>query len=194
LKGCLKKAIETFAKGHGGKNPTDIIIFRDGVSGAERDQVVDREVSQFIEACKSIYNQAAIQPKITLVIVNKRIMQSFFVKGGNGRLENPPSGCLVDRELVECSGNNRNEFDFFLFPMKGTQGCQKPTHFHVPLNQTNLTKLELQQLIYALCHYYFNWAGPIKVPAPCMYAHKIADLFTRIGHSKKVKAFKNAQV
>ena len=78
--------------------------------------------------------------------------------------------------------------------MKGTQGCQKPTHFHVPINQTNLTKLELQQLIYALCHYYFNWAGPIKVPAPCMYAHKIADLFTRIGSSKKARSFKNAQV
>jgi len=55
------------------------------------------------------------------------------------------------------------------------------------MNQTNLTKLELQQLVFALCHYYFNWAGPIKVPAPCMYAHKIADLFTRIGYSKKAR-------
>jgi hypothetical protein len=45
--------------------------------------------------------------------------------------------------------------------------------------------LELQQLIFSLCHYYFNWAGPIKVPAPCMYAHKIADFFTTIGYSKK---------
>ena len=134
LKDCLKKAIEVFARGHGGMNPTNIIIFRDGVSGAERDHVVDREVGQFIDACQSIYNQASSQPKITLVIVNKRIMQSFFVKGSNGRLENPPSGCLVDRDLVECSGNDRNQFDFFLFPVRGTQGCQKPTHFHVPMN------------------------------------------------------------
>ena len=74
-----------------------------------------------------------------------------------------------------------------MFPVRGTQGCQKPTHFYVPMNQTNLTKLELQQLVFALCHYYFNWAGPIKVPAPCMYAHKIADLFTRIGYSKKAR-------
>jgi len=42
-----------------------------------------------------------------------------------------------------------------------------------------------------LCHYYFNWAGPIKVPAPCMYAHKIADLFTRIGSSKRTSALAN---
>ena len=42
-----------------------------------------------------------------------------------------------------------------------------------------------------MTHYYFNWAGPIKVPAPCMYAHKIADLFTRIGYSKKARAVAN---
>lgn len=75
--------------------------------------------------------------------------------------------------------------------MKGTQGCQRPTHFYVPLNQSTLTKLEIQQFTFALCHYYFNWAGPIKVPAPCMYAHKIADLFTRIGYNKKPRALAN---
>ena len=46
-------------------------------------------------------------------------------------------------------------------------------------------------MTFNLCHYYFNWAGPIKVPAPCMYAHKIADLFTRIGYSKKPRAVAN---
>lgn len=64
----------------------------------------------------------------------------------------------------------------------------RPTHFFVPLNQSSLTKLELEHLTFALCNYYFNWSGPIKVPSPCMYAHKIADLFTNIGYSKRVKA------
>ena len=67
----------------------------------------------------------------------------------------------------------------------------RPTHFYVPLNQSSLSKTELYQLTFALCHYYFNWAGPIKVPAPCMYAHKIADLFTTIGYSKKNRAIKS---
>ena len=67
----------------------------------------------------------------------------------------------------------------------------KPTHFFVPMNQSTLTKLELEKLTFDLCHYYFNWAGPIKVPAPCMYAHKIADLFTRIGYSKRTRALAN---
>lgn len=70
----------------------------------------------------------------------------------------------------------------------------KPTHFFVPLKQSCLNKLELQQLTFALCHNYFNWAGPIKVPAPSMYAHKIADLFTRIGYSKKGKQITEADI
>jgi len=188
MKAALKKGIEEFAKHHKNNFPTDIIIYRDGVSAAERKQVIDAEVAQFTQACNEMYNQAGVKPKITLVIVNKRIIQNFFIMDGNNRLNNPPSGCIIDRDLVESSGSAQKEFDFFLVPVKGTQGCQRPTHFYVPLNQSALTKIELQQLTFALCHYYFNWAGPIKVPAPCMYAHKIADLYTRIGYSKKVRA------
>ena len=48
-----------------------------------------------------------------------------------------------------------------------------------------MKKIELEQLTYALCHFYFNWAGPIKVPAPCQYAHKIAEFYMTIGVAKK---------
>lgn len=65
-------------------------------------------------------------------------------------------------------------------PSGANQGCVLPTHFYVPLNESRLKKIELQQLTYALCHYYYNWSGPIKVPAPCQYAHKIADFNTQV--------------
>ena len=58
---------------------------------------------------------------------------------------------------------------------------------HVPLNESSLTKVELQHLTYALCHYYFNWAGSIKVPAPCQYAHKIADFYVSSCLARKSK-------
>ncbi len=123
MKAALKKGIEEFAKHHKNNFPTDIIIYRDGVSGAERKQVVDAEVAQFTAACNEMYNQAGVKPKITLVIVNKRIIQNFFIMDGNNRLNNPPSGCIIDRDLVESRGANTPEFDFFLVPVKGTQGC-----------------------------------------------------------------------
>jgi len=55
-----------------------------------------------------------------------------------------------------------------------------PTHFYVPKNDSSLTKFEVQTLTYTLCYLYFNWQGSIKVPAPCQYAHKIAEFFTNI--------------
>lgn len=56
-----------------------------------------------------------------------------------------------------------------------TQGCVKPTHFFVSANKTKMTNDDLKQLTYDLCYGYFNWPGAIKVPAPCQYAHKIAE-------------------
>ena len=103
-----------------------------------------------------------------------------------GQLSNPPSGCIVDSGLVEASANPK-VFDFFMTPSGANQGCVLPTHFHVPLNESPLKKVELQQLTFALCHFYFNWAGPIKVPAPCQYAHKIADFYMTLGVASKGK-------
>ena len=45
INGCLKKAIELFAKNNRNMFPTDIIIYRDGVSSAERAQVINDEIS-----------------------------------------------------------------------------------------------------------------------------------------------------
>lgn len=76
------------------------------------------------------------------------------------------------------------EYDFFLIPQFATQGCVLPTHFYVAFNDSPLKKDVVEKFTFALCHYYYNWAGPIKVPAPCMYAHKIAELFMNLGANK----------
>jgi hypothetical protein len=148
--------------------------------------VIQKELSQFKEAFAELYNKVGAQPKMTLVVVNKRITQRFFVKDDRGNLINPPSGCIVDKGLVEHSDPS-GAFDFFMMPSGANQGCVLPTHFFVPFNESKLKKIELEQLTYALCHFYFNWAGPIKVPAPCQYAHKIAEFYMTIGAAKKGK-------
>jgi aubergine-like protein len=99
----------------------------------------------------------------------------------SGYVENPPSGCVIDKAIVECE-DSKEEFDFFMIPSYANQGCCLPTHFYCPYNDSPLTKEVIEKLTFDLCHYYFNWQGPIKVPAPCMYAHKIAELYTKVGH------------
>ena len=44
IKQCIKNAIELFARNHDNNMPSDILIYRDGVSAAERGQVISKEV------------------------------------------------------------------------------------------------------------------------------------------------------
>lgn len=142
--------------------------------------MLQEEVTQLREAINETYNTAKKKPFITVIIVNKRITQRFFIEDQQGRLINPPSGCLIDTKVVE-NQDSHTEYDFYLVPQFTTQGCVLPTHFYVAFNDSNVDKAIIEKLTFDLCHYYFNWAGAIKVPAPCMYAHKIAELFMNLG-------------
>ena len=80
-----------------------------------RTLVLQHEVTQFRKAIEEVYNKAAKKPCITVIIVNKRITQRFFVENEKGGYNNPPSGCVIDSKLVE-SENSDMEYDFFLVP------------------------------------------------------------------------------
>ena len=143
---AIMRAVHAFAEKHNRNFPTHFIIYRDGVGETMRDQVIRSEVEQFKQAITQCYNNAEHEPKIALVVVNKRITQRFFVKDAQGRLSNPPSGCIIDRTLVEneISDKTANRpFDFYLTPATANQGCVLPTHIFVAMNETGLTKVEL---------------------------------------------------
>jgi len=186
---CLINAVQSFSKENGGNMPSKLIIYRDGVGEGMRDQIIDKELKQFKEALKPLYNKVTGIPPITLIVVNKRINQRMFVQGSDGKtVENPPPGSIIDSNLVENQQDNKC-FDFFLVPQQTTQGCVTPTHFYVSLNEsTDISKVALENLTYTFCYMYSNWSGSIKVPAPCQYAHKIAEYhysFDSFGMIKK---------
>jgi len=166
------------------KLPDNIIIYRDGVSTAQRKQVMDFEFKQLravIQESNELYD-----PKICFVIVTKRIGQRFLEAGPDPI--NPPSGTVIDHGLVEKEEGN---YDFFLIPQEVTQGTVQPVHFFVVHDSMKLAKKTLEDFTFSLCYFYFNWAGSIKVPAPCQYAHKLAEYSFKIGmtphHSLRTK-------
>lgn len=170
---CLKGALQEFAANENAM-PSKIVIFRDGVGEQMRTQIERKEIGQFREVIAKHCNKAA-PPAITLVVVNKRINQRMFLGGKHKALDNPQPGTILDKQLVENNDGNK-QFDFFLVPQQTTQGCVTPVHYFVSLNESDdLSKADIENLTYALCYMYSNWAGSIKVPAPCQLAHKIAD-------------------
>lgn len=113
---AFKEAIDVFKEKHSSKNyPDHFIIYRDGVGDAMRRQVIEAEVSQFQEIIHSLYNKTTSKPKLTLIIVNKRINQRFFMEYDDGEILNPPSGLVIDSKVVE-SENSDIEYDFYLVP------------------------------------------------------------------------------
>ncbi len=79
MKQSICQAIKSFAENHKNEYPTNFIIFRDGVGDAQRNQVLASEIPQFEAAINLLYNKVANKPEITVVVVNKRISQRFFV-------------------------------------------------------------------------------------------------------------------
>lgn len=95
---CLGKALNDFQQ-NCGSLPDKIIIFRDGLGEQQRDQCILKEVAQLKESLLEKYNQIN-PPKITLVVVNKRINQRMFCQEA-GEVKNPPPGTIIDNKLVE---------------------------------------------------------------------------------------------
>lgn len=80
-----------------------------------RKQVIQNEIKQLKQAIDDVYNKSTTRPYITVVIVNKRITQRFFVENSDGQLVNPPSGCIIDSNVVEHNADDQ-DYDFYLIP------------------------------------------------------------------------------
>lgn len=171
---ALEKIFQTYREHNNGENPDHIFVYRDGVGDSMRNLVLEKELPTFSKLINKLYNTAR-PPKLTLIIVNKRISQRFTATDPtSGKIMNPCPGTVIDTKVVNKEASSIC-YDFYLVPQNATQGSVTPTHFFVAFDDSGLKKNVIEQFTYNLCYAYFNWAGSIKVPAPCMYAHKIAE-------------------
>lgn len=157
------ESLKQYYSYNGKKKPDCIILYRDGVGTSQYNEVVNKEIPQLVEAIKEFDN--SWKPQIVVVVVNKRVNQRFFL-GHN----NPGPGLVVDDHVVW------DHYNFYLTSHSVTTGCMTPTHYNIIVNESTISPSTLYELTYNLCHLYFNWQGGIRVPSPCMYAHKIAYL------------------
>ena len=110
------------------------------------------------------------KPKIVYCLVDRNIQHRLFAKQHQDCL-NPGPGTVVDTGVVEYQGDTL--FDFYLIPHKATVATAQPVLYRVAYNTTTMDKNGFETATYHMCYNYFNFAGPIKVPMVCMYAHKI---------------------
>lgn len=163
----------TAFKAFNGYYPDRIIIYRDGVGDGQLPLVQNYEVPQFKIAIKRV--DPDYKPLLTFIVVQKRINSKFFRvvpnKQGAESLVNPPPGSVLDYNIT-----SRYLYDFYVISQHVREGTTTPSHYIVLNDENNFEPDVLQRLTYKLCFLYYNWPGTVRVPAPCQYAHKLADL------------------
>ncbi|XP_026877877.2 piwi-like protein 1 isoform X1 [Electrophorus electricus] len=175
LKVALKGALKKYLK-YNNCLPSRIIVYRDGVADGMLQSVVNYEVPQIMQSIKTMGQDYA--PKLSVVVVKKRIATRFFARL-DGKLANPPPGTVIDTEVTRPEW-----YDFFIVSQAVRMGSVTPTHYNVVFDNSGLKPDHMQRLTYKLCHMYYNWQGIVRVPAPCQYAHKLAFLVGQSIHKE----------
>uniref|UniRef100_A0A3P8SKU5 Piwi-like RNA-mediated gene silencing 1 n=1 Tax=Amphiprion percula TaxID=161767 RepID=A0A3P8SKU5_AMPPE len=148
--------------------PSRIIVYRDGVGDGQLHSVVNYEVSQIMDSIKSIGQD--YEPKLSVVVVKKRISSRFFYHN-NGNVLNPPPGTVIDTDVTRPEW-----YDFYIVSQAVQLGSVSPTHYNVVYDTSGLKPDHMQRLTYKLCHMYYNWQCWTHFIYSWFYAHKLAFL------------------
>ncbi|ESW13558.1 hypothetical protein PHAVU_008G206600 [Phaseolus vulgaris] len=170
--GIIRELLLDFYKSSGNRKPENIIIFRDGVSESQFNQVLNIELDQIIEACKFL--DATWDPKFLVIVAQKNHHTKFFQAGSP---DNVPPGTVIDSKI--CHPRN---YDFYMCAHAGMIGTSRPAHYHVLLDEIGFSADDLQELVHSLSYVYQRSTTAISVVAPICYAHLAA---TQMGQFMK---------
>jgi len=166
--------LDNFKKMNNGVLPENIMLWRDGVSATQIETLIHKEVQAIKNGIKKYYTaHQNNMPGFAVIVVQKRIVHRFTTAEGG---DSAPPGTLIANKVTS------NQFwDYFLVscepPEKATA---TPTRYIVAEDMgMNLNQCpnDLYHFTNQLCNMYFNWPGPIRVPAPVKYANKLAQQF-----------------
>ncbi|ESQ42138.1 hypothetical protein EUTSA_v10012624mg [Eutrema salsugineum] len=162
--GIFRELLIDFYSSSGKRKPDHIIIFRDGVSESQFNQVLNIELDQMMQACKFL--DSNWDPKFTVIIAQKNHHIKFFQAGCP---DNVPPGTIIDNKICHPRNN-----DFYLCAHAGMIGTTRPTHYHVLFDQIKFSTDDLQELVHSLSYVYQRSTTAISVVAPICYAHLAA--------------------
>ncbi|KAK5463118.1 hypothetical protein LTS15_002831 [Exophiala xenobiotica] len=179
LKEMIVNRLKLWQKNNGSL-PDNILVYRDGVSESQYDQVLEQELPLFRAAGRALYPGDKTKngyPRISIVVVGKRHNTRFYPtrKEDADRSSNPPNGTVVDRGVTEA----RN-WDFFLQAHTALQGTARPAHYYVVLDEIfrgrkvkspfHNTADSLEDLTHNLCYLFGRATKAVSICPPAYYA------------------------
>lgn len=147
---------------------SSLIMFRDGVSDGQFEEVMQVEIAALRNACRQI--SSAFRPKITYIIVTKRHHARFFGQPPNqDRSGNILPGTVIDKGIT-----SREYYDFYLNSHAGIQGTNKPSKYTVLVDENKISVDALQGYIFRLAHGFVRCNRSVSMVNSAYYAHLLA--------------------
>ncbi|PPR88259.1 hypothetical protein GOBAR_AA32427 [Gossypium barbadense] len=156
--GIMKEALLDFYTSSGKRKPDQIIIFRDGVSESQFNQVL----SKLLRLASSLTGSGTL--KIVVIVESP---------------DNVLHGTVIDKKVCHPKNN-----DFYLGTHAGMIGITRQTHYHVLLDQAGFSTDDLQEFVYSLSYMYQRSTIAIFVVAPICYVHLVAS---QLRHFMKIR-------
>ncbi|KAF2215264.1 hypothetical protein CERZMDRAFT_56848 [Cercospora zeae-maydis SCOH1-5] len=155
------------------KLPTQIIVYRDGVSEGQYAQVLKIELPAFESVFQRRYGDKKKWPKLAIIIVGKRHHTRFYPtrkEDADERSWNPRPGTVVDRGIV-----GKIVREFYLQAHQGLQGTARPAHYVVIKDDISFSADALEQFTHHLCYLFNRATKAVSICPPAYYADLLCD-------------------
>jgi hypothetical protein len=165
LKETMREAIHALSV-----KPASVIVWRDGIAETAISQASEEIAGVRAGLSSTIVGtepSAGSLPPLAYIVCQKRISTKLLTRDGKHAA---PSGTMVS------TLQGLQHQTFYINGRAPPFSTSKPVRFFCVERDSRLNSVPLGALTWSQCHDYPNWAGPVKVPAVCQMAHKLAEL------------------
>ncbi|KAF8711992.1 hypothetical protein AX14_013179 [Amanita brunnescens Koide BX004] len=167
LKDMMCERLLSYKK-HNSTLPERIVVFRDGVSDGQFDDVLTEELTQITGAFQRLSAQEKkYNPELVIIVCGKRHHTKLFptTRQDADMKGNTRPGTVVDRGVTSVF-----DFDFYLQAHAGIQGTVKSTHYTVVYDGIGLGADEVQKNTNSASYMYARATRSVSLVPPAYYA------------------------
>ena len=164
--------ILTTFKGRHGALPQNIVVYRDGVSDSQFDEILSSELKA-IKGALALHGQPDDGSRISFVIVQKNHHTRLVYEENShsSKFHNPSPGVVVDAVGGKDSICSPENVEFYLCSHATIQGTSKPTKYTMVYDEIGMRLSEVELMTYWLCYLYVRCTRSVSMATPVYYAH-----------------------
>ena len=170
LSDAMVSLFNTFKSKNNGNMPSTVIVYRDGVSEGQFEQVTNNELRAIKDSVAQMgYMDSDV--KIAMVICQKGHNTRLVYEESPKSYINPCPGLCIDASGGENSIASARLNEFYLNSHAAIQGTSKPCKYTLVHDEVGFKLAELELLTYWTTYLYVRANKSVSYAAPAYYAH-----------------------